>query len=57
MRTRPFLPCAGCGVSSVIGPSGGPYTYRLSARDFAPTAAAPARMASVIGPNSSAHFA
>ena len=57
IRTRPFFPCARCGESSVIGPSGGPYTYRLSANtSFAPTTAAPARMASVIGPNSSAHF-
>jgi hypothetical protein len=57
MRVRPFLPRARCGDSSVIGPSGGPYTYRPSANtSFASAAAAPSRMARVSGGNSSGHF-
>ena len=56
-RVRPLRPSARCGVSSVIGPSDGPYTYMLSANtSLAPAAAAPSSTAAVSGGNNSGHF-
>jgi len=52
-RTLPFFVCAAGGVSSVMGPSTGPYMYRLSANtSLAPAAAVASRMPLVMAGSS-----